>query len=1098
MIESRIAPLRHKLIAILIICTLATLAVTPAMSANDKAARRPRRFQRLPFNSKPNIANKKETLRMPLDPFAAPVISPQFRRKRAGLELGRDDDWMYSPQMFRRLSQSAQRYLTRNSMPQMKALRSAMTGNDTAAMAMAASGENLRVNNPAQDKDDRTQSETSAAVFGRNIVVSFNDSAGLDLDNLAGLSYSNDNGATWRQSRVPRYLGGVNLGDGVLAVDTKGNFYYSMIAFDLNNRVTVGVSRSTDGGATWGRLVNGSTTATQDNAFQDKEWMTVDRSPASRFKDSVYLCWTNFLNNGKSRILFARSKDQARTFKAPVVVAESATQSGFVQGSMVATGPAGEVYVTWIDAEFGKTTIKLAKSVNGGKSFSAPATLVSFRNPTFPANGIFDANTFPSIGVDISTAATRGNIYIVYAARPANDSFDRSNIFLVASSDGGVTWTAPRLLNDDNSDAEQLLPSVAVADDGAVAATWYDRRNDLANLSLVDVYAVVSTDGGRNFAPNRRITTTNWPVVPTPFNLRAGYHGDYHQLTTRGNQFLFNWADDRSGTDSDVYIAFKSAEELAKPSPDFIVSARTASQITKAGGSASFTIDTRALDGATGQLALSATPTLPGLTYSFSNANATMGESITLTVQTARELKPGPYTITVTARNGDKTRATSTRLAVLDLNELVKTPQSVVPNRSGTLFPRAAIDDAGNINVAWLDDSPGIFSVFFTRSTDGGNTFTTPLKIPRNDSFIGTPLIAANDREIYIGYLELFETPDFIFRTSVTRSTDGGKTFSPTRFVTENDRLLVISETMQLDSDGTLHFSVQTLRPPDSTKPSFANFDARSTDGGQTFTLNKIHESPAPLSTPIIAVEGDGQTIRALFADFDRERGGLLFTQSHDGGLTYDKPTTLPVRLDRLIFAGAFFAGNNRTHVIFTEGSINDEEFALFYTRSDGSGRFIRPVPITSDAATVLSASVAADDDGNIVIAFEGSMNKFFDVDFMSRIFYCNSTDDGVTFSRANNFKPERGGALLPVVLLDTTGNFAILWDGFSNGATDVFYSLSEDKGRTFGAPVNLTSSAGFSSYADITFDERGRFQLLFQDNTGGSFDFFKITLGKP
>src|SRR5262249_36494918 len=155
---------------------------------------------------------------------------------------------------------------------------------------------------------------------------------------------------------------------------------------------------------------------------------------------------------------------------------------------------------------------------------------------------------------------------------PANPKMppDRSDVLMVRSTDGGVSWSALVKLNDDNSVAEQLQPSVAVNEDGVAAFMWYDRRNDLQNLSLLDVYTTISTDGGASFLPNRRITNANWPLVPTPYNLRGGYHGDYNQISTRGKDFLFNWADDRSGKDSDVYIAFKTVKELSGPSPDFI------------------------------------------------------------------------------------------------------------------------------------------------------------------------------------------------------------------------------------------------------------------------------------------------------------------------------------------------------------------------------------------------------------------------------------------------------------------------------------------------------------------------------------------------
>src|SRR5207302_830019 len=113
----------------------------------------------------------------------------------------------------------------------------------------------------------------------KTIVVSFNDSSGLDVMNISGLSVSRDDGGSWRQMRIPN-VGGFNLGDGVVTVDTRGNFYYATLMIDRNNRSLVAVSRSTNDGINWSVPVDGSTTAGRPEDFQDKEWITVDRSPS--------------------------------------------------------------------------------------------------------------------------------------------------------------------------------------------------------------------------------------------------------------------------------------------------------------------------------------------------------------------------------------------------------------------------------------------------------------------------------------------------------------------------------------------------------------------------------------------------------------------------------------------------------------------------------------------------------------------------------------------------------------------------------------------------------------------------------------------------
>jgi len=46
----------------------------------------------------------------------------------------------------------------------------------------------------------------------------------------------------------------------------------------------------------------------------------------------------------------------------------------------------------------------------------------------------------------------------------------------MASYDGGKTWSAPMLVNDNEGPTEALQPNLDVAPNGTVTVTFYDRR----------------------------------------------------------------------------------------------------------------------------------------------------------------------------------------------------------------------------------------------------------------------------------------------------------------------------------------------------------------------------------------------------------------------------------------------------------------------------------------------------------------------------------------------------------------------------------------------------------------------------------------------
>lgn len=84
--------------------------------------------------------------------------------------------------------------------------------------------------------------------------------------------------------------------------------------------------------------------------------------------------------------------------------------------------------------------------------------------------------------------------------------------------------------------------------------------------------------------------------------------------------------------------------------------------------------------------------------------------------------------------------------------------------------PAAAVDTTGNLDVTWVADTT---SLFFTRSTDAGATFSTPLSIATPASPTADEIIAGPDGGIYVLWVA-GATGEF------SASQDSGATFFPT------------------------------------------------------------------------------------------------------------------------------------------------------------------------------------------------------------------------------------------------------------------------------------------------------------------------------
>lgn len=452
-------------------------------------------------------------------------------------------------------------------------------GNADVAVPFQSNRFQVMVNDPSQDafelSDISTQSETSVAGYGSIVVVTFNDSGEFtQFPTFMGYSRSSDGGASFTDlGKVPPYVvaGGLQLngGDPALVADRAGNFYTAHLT-SVTTAVrpagftsVIGINKSTDGGQTWGPTVYPAVAGVKSGSSQDKELIAVDNSGGA-CNGYVYVSWTSFGgttppgDSPNPPIFVSRSTNGGATFSVPLKVSPFAHSN---QGSEPAVGPNGEVYVAWFRISGPSPgpgqpplppAIMVAKSTNCGVSFGAAVEVAQLTPIGFggaPVNARlranFRTNSFPRIDVN----PRNGEVYIVYNANPEGP--DAADIFFTRSTDGGATWSAPTRVNSDSGDNDQLFPDIAVNVNGALEVAWYDQRLDPQNFRM-DIYHARSTDGGRSFGPNHRVTqTSSLPAVGYDPVVNPTYMGDYIDLkaittaTGPGSDFLLSWGDFR-------------------------------------------------------------------------------------------------------------------------------------------------------------------------------------------------------------------------------------------------------------------------------------------------------------------------------------------------------------------------------------------------------------------------------------------------------------------------------------------------------------------------------------------------------------------------
>ncbi len=246
-----------------------------------------------------------------------------------------------------------------------------------------------------------TQSETSTARCGNQVVVGFNDS-GSEFETLffnggtsfSGAAVSSDGGKTFQDigfiNPGPNFSNFV-LGDPVLSCTDSSTFYFTQLMTfrDSSNipQSAVVISKSTDGGNTWGDPVIAVNKFIQKlcgiflclGHFLDKDWAAIDPSNPNR----IYLSYTDFDNSGQSpgcgsvartAIEVVVSNDGGQTFGNPIIVDEQCGDNVGVQASHVAVNSHGVAYLAW--ERFTPTGIEMRATHLNPNGTAAPSALV--------------------------------------------------------------------------------------------------------------------------------------------------------------------------------------------------------------------------------------------------------------------------------------------------------------------------------------------------------------------------------------------------------------------------------------------------------------------------------------------------------------------------------------------------------------------------------------------------------------------------------------------------------------------------------------------------------------------------------------------------
>lgn len=369
--------------------------------------------------------------------------------------------------------------------------------------------------------------------------------------------------------------------------------------------------KSTDNGATWHPDTDFSLSLPGDQNSVKSPRMWIDHSPSSTYKDRIYVIWSN-----DTKVMFRRriynDATMSYIWEPPVQLSGPETTA---TGSScdITTDPYGKVCAFWNDVgedthdppnQTGSKYLFFKELPGGGSTTTNPVVKITpgpwfgsshISIPSFTTHhksisgGAYQTVQKIDYYTDDDYTTKNSYIYVVWAdlngGSGCKDPGDapgtsvssscRTRIWFSRSNKGGISWDAPKMINDSSNLNDQFHPRLAVDEtNGQLVVVYYDTINDPGRLRT-DIWMQTSEDNGVTWSSAIQVTKDQ--TDETTIGHNQFQYGDYIGLTGYAGTLFPSWTDRRNGTIEEIWTRLSRVpaptDQLCSPSDPILTSA---------------------------------------------------------------------------------------------------------------------------------------------------------------------------------------------------------------------------------------------------------------------------------------------------------------------------------------------------------------------------------------------------------------------------------------------------------------------------------------------------------------------------------------------